>query len=188
MKPVVHQSFGDVEGGDPVLALQVPGAEHELMHAEPVERKLVRVLQPRDDVVRVQHRRLRHLAEPRAIRANVRVRAHEHAERAGVPTDLADRLRAIVVELERVALADHRRDRQEGLEKVAHDDRAAAGAAASVRLRERLVQIDVHDVETHVTGTRDAADRVEVRAVVVQERTGVVEDLLDVRDVLVEQP
>ena len=37
------------------------------------------------------------------------------------------------------------------------------------------------------TRTRDAADRVQVRAVVVEERAGVVEDLRDLLDVLVEE-
>ena len=61
------------------------------------------------------------------------------------------------------------------------------GTAAAVRLRERLVQVDVHDVEAHVARPRDAADRVQVRAVVVHERTGAVEDVADLLDVLVEE-
>ena len=83
--------------------------------------------------------------------------------------------------------ADDRRHRQERLEHVAHRDRPAARAAAAVRLRERLVQVDVHDVEAHVARPRDAADGVEVRAVVVHERAGAVEDLGDLLDVLVEE-
>ena len=46
----------------------------------------------------------------------------------------------------------------------------------------------MHDVEAHVAGARDAAHRVEVRAVVVHERACVVEDLRDLFDVLVEEP
>ena len=86
----------------------------------------------------------------------------------------------------RAVLDDHR-DREERLEDVAHGDRAAARAAAAVGLRERLVQVDVHDVEAHVPGSRDAADGVEVRAVVVHQRTGTVEDVADLLDVLVEE-
>ena len=70
---------------------------------------------------------------------------------------------------------------------LADGDRAAAGAAAAVRLRERLVQVDVDDVEPHVAGPRDAADGVQVRAVVVHQRAGVVEDVADLLDVLVEE-
>ena len=43
------------------------------------------------------------------------------------------------------------------------------------------------DVEAHVSGPRPADDRVEVGAVVVEERSGVVEDLGHLDDVLVEQ-
>ena len=49
------------------------------------------------------------------------------------------------------------------------------------------MQVDVDDVEAHVAGPRDPADGVEVRAVVVHERAGAVEDPLDLLDVLVEQ-
>ncbi len=44
------------------------------------------------------------------------------------------------------------------------------------------------DVEAHVAGPDDAADGVEVRAVVVHERSGAVEDALHLLDALVEQP
>ena len=64
----------------------------------------------------------------------------------------------------------------------------AAGPAAAVRLRERLVQVEVDDVEAHVAGPRAADDRVQVRAVVVEERAGVVEDPRHLLDPLVEEP
>ena len=73
------------------------------------------------------------------------------------------------------------------LEDVAHGDRPAARAAAAVGLRERLVEVDVDDVEAHVARPRDPADGVEVRAVVVHEGSRSVEDPLDLLDVLVEQ-
>ena len=49
------------------------------------------------------------------------------------------------------------------------------------------MQVDVDDVEAHVAGPRDAADGVQVRAVVVHERAGGVEDVADLLDVLVEE-
>jgi hypothetical protein len=57
-----------------------------------------------------------------------------------------------------------------------------------VRLGKGLVQVDVDDVEAHVAGPRDPADRVQVRAVVVHQRARTVEDRGDLLDVLVEQP
>src|SRR5256714_1407144 len=53
MEAVVHQALRDVEGRDPVLALERARAEHELMHAKPVERQAVRILEPCKDVVGV---------------------------------------------------------------------------------------------------------------------------------------
>ncbi len=49
-----------------------------------------------------------------------------------------------------VAVADDRRRREERLELRAHGDRPAARPAAAVRLRERLVEVVVDDVEAHV--------------------------------------
>ena len=45
----------------------------------------------------------------------------------------------------------------------------------------------MHDVEAHVAGPRDAADRVQVRTVVVHERAHAAEDVADLFDVLVEE-
>ena len=188
VEAVVHQPLGDVERGAAVLPLQAPRGHHELVHAEAVERQVVRLLQPREDVVRVEHSHLGHLAQPRPPHPHVGVRADEDAERAGEAAHLADRLRPVVVEAEAALLPAHdRRHGQERLQDVADGDRPTPGAATSVRLRERLVQVDVDDVEAHVAGPRDAAHGVEVRAVVVHERAGAVEDPLDLLDVLVEQ-
>ena len=101
MEAVVHQPLRHVERAHAVLLLQVARAEHELVHAEPVVEKVVVVLQPREHVVRVQHRDLAHLAQARAVRAHEGVRADEDAERAAERPHLADRLRAVVVEPER---------------------------------------------------------------------------------------
>ena len=188
MEAVVHQPLRDVERRDAVLALQRAGAQHELVHRETVVREVVRLSQQSEQVVGVQDGGLRHLAEAWAVGADVRVRANEHAERSREAAHLADRLRTVVIEAESLAVPDHRRDGQERLERVANHDRPTARPAAAVRLREGLVQIDVHDVETHVTGSRDAADGVQIGAVVVEEGANLVEYLRNRRDVLVEEP
>ena len=129
-------------------------------------------------------------------RADVRVGAHEHAEVALEAAQPADRLGPVVVEREvrgpgpvRALLAPHHlRARQERLDAVGHRDRPGAGPAAAVRLRERLVQVEVHDVEAHVARPRDAHHRVEVGAVVVERGAHVVHDARDLADVAVEQP
>ena len=56
-----------------------------------------------------------------------------------------------------------------------------------MRLRERLVQVEVQHVEAHVARTGYAADRVQIGAVVVEQRAGVVEDRSHLLDPLLEQ-
>src|SRR5437879_12804647 len=54
--------------------------------------------------------------------------------------------------------------------------------------REGLVQIEMDDVEVHLAGRGAAQDRVEVRAVVVEQAARVVHDLGDVQDVFFKDP
>ena len=128
MEPVVHQPLCDVERGHAVLALQRSGREDELVHAEPVVRKVVRVAEQRQQVVRVDDGHLGHLAQPGPVGPDVRVRADEDAERARESAHLADRLRPLRVEREAVAVADDLRHGQVRLEHVANRDRPAARA------------------------------------------------------------
>ena len=149
--------------------------------------KVVRVPQLGEEVVRVEDSDLGHLAQPRPVGAHVRVRAHEDAERAGEAAYTSDRLRPVVVEAERFAVAHDHRRREIRLDRLAHGHRPTARAPSAVRLRERLVQVVVDDVEAHVSGPGDPHDRVEIRTVVVEERAGVVEDPRHLLDPLVEQ-
>jgi hypothetical protein len=56
-----------------------------------------------------------------------------------------------------------------------------------VRDSEGLVQVHVHDVESHVAGTHDAEDRVEIGAVVIEEPAHLVHGPGDLDDVFFEQ-
>ena len=85
-----------------------------------------------------------------------------------------------------LAFLAHDRDRQERREPRAHADRARARPAAAVRRGERLVQVHVDDVEAHVARAHLAEDRVEVRAVVVQQAAGLVHDARDLLDAALE--
>ena len=79
------------------------------------------------------------------------------------------------------------RDGQIGLDPVRHRNGPRPRPAASVRLGERLVEVDVDDVEPHVAGPGVTHDRVQVGAVVVQGAAGVADHPGDLGDVLVEQ-
>ncbi len=195
----VEQALGEVGRADAQVALHRGAREHELVHAALAERERqvladARPLQQGQQVVRVQHRDLRRLAQPLgAERADVGVGADEDPVVALEPAQPADRLRPVLVEVVggpvavRALAAHDARHHQVGLDAVAHGDRPGARPAAAVRLGERLVQVEVHDVEAHVARAADAHDRVQVGAVVVEGRAGVVDDARDLLDVRVEE-
>jgi hypothetical protein len=60
------------------------------------------------------------------------------------------------------------RQRRVGREGAAQDNRPAARAAAAMRRRERLVEIDVHGVDAEIGRTDAADDRVEIGAVAIE--------------------
>ena len=198
VEAVVEQPLGEVEGADAELLLHRAAGEHELVHAGAVERDgqvlAGRLLEPRQQVVRVEHRGLRRLLQPVAAeRQDVGEGAHEDAVVALEAAQPADRLGPVEVQVEGGAgavaglVAHDLGPREERVDAVGHGDRPGARPAAAVRLRERLVQVEVHDVEAHVARAGDAHHGVEVRAVVVERRAGVVDDVRDLLDVRVEQ-
>ena len=67
MEAVIHQPLRDVERRDAVVALQRPGAQHELVHREAVVRKVVRLPEAGEQVVGVENRDLGHLAKTRTV-------------------------------------------------------------------------------------------------------------------------
>ena len=189
----VQETLGQVQGADLKLPLHRPAREHELVHAELAvgerqETPDVALAQPGQQVVGIQDGRLRGLPQTlSAERADVGVGAHEAAV---VPLEAAqppDRERPVVVELEALLAPHEHRPRQERLDPLGYGDRARAGPAAAVGLREGLVQVEVDDVEAHVARPREAHDGVQVGAVVVERGPDAVHDPGDLLDVLVEQ-
>jgi hypothetical protein len=75
------------------------------------------------------------------------------------------------------------RDREEGRELLFDADGAGTGPAAAVRGRERLVEVDVEDVDAHVAGTDDPRQGVHVGPVHIDEAALGVDDLGDAADV-----
>ena len=98
-----------------------------------------------------------------------------------LPTKLreaTDRGRALVPALQAeraVVVAQDARRRQVREQALPHPDRTGARATAAVRRAERLVDVEVHDVEPGLAGLEPAEDGVEVRAVHVGQRAGLVD-------------
>ena len=74
--------------------------------------------------------------------------------------------RAIGVQRESIAVSHDDRPWQELLEMLGHRAGASTGAATGVRCRERLVQIEVADIESGVPGPGDTEDAIGVGLVV----------------------
>ena len=181
------------------LLLRAAARQHELVHAGAVEgdRQVLGdplLGQARLQVVGVQHRDLRRVLEPVRRRASgcrrrsARTRRSCPGSRAACRSTWAGRGRA---------RSGPRRCRRRGAAPAGvgrngsirseHGDRPGPRAAAAVRLGEGLVQVVVDDVEAHVAGPRDAHDRVQVGAVVVERGPRLVHDPRDLLDVAVEQ-
>src|SRR5215217_3277417 len=169
----VEDALGDVERPYS-LRLLPAGGEDGFMHAGAVaERLVVEVAQAGPDVVGGQDGVLADLAQPRrAVHADVGVGADEHAEVAveGMQaTDALPRLEQLVLLLTVLRNSPHTGPRQELRQILAHSHWTRAGTAAAMWRGEGLVQVEVHDVDADVAGSRDAEDGVEVRTVVVDQ-------------------
>src|SRR5713226_9727235 len=80
------------------------------------------------------------------------------------------------------------RDRKERFQGFLDADGTGTRATSSVRSREGLMEVEVHDVEVHLSGGRATEDRVEVRPVVIEEAARVVDDLGDLEHMVLEDP
>ena len=122
------------------------------------------------------------------MQEHVGVRPHQDADVAVEPVHPTDRVLATGIEGEDALLAPLDGGAgQEGGELVRHADRSGAGTPSPVGRRERLVGVDVHDVEPHVPGPAATEDRVQVGPVVVQEAADAVDRGGDLLDLLLEE-
>src|SRR5205807_3632010 len=113
--------------------------------------------------------------------------AHEHAEISVEGAHASDGLRAVVFKAQRtVALGDQDRRWQKRFESALDGDRTGPGTTAAVWRRERLVQIEVHDVDTEVARPNLADQGVHVGAVHIEQAALGVQNLGDFVDLLLE--
>ena len=84
------------------------------------------------------------------------------------------------------AFADDTWKRKIGLELVGNRDGPRPGSAAAVRGRECLVKVEMNHIDTHVSRTSLAYERVHVCAVHINKAAGIVQDSADLVDALFE--
>src|SRR5690349_24006469 len=108
------------------------------------------------------------------MRADIGIRAHEDT---GVPDEAAQpsdggRPFARTFQAERPVIEPQdARCRQICEESLPYPDRTCARPSATVRRAERLVDVEMHDVEPCLPGPEPAEDRVQVRSIHVGEGT-----------------
>ena len=123
--------------------------------------------------------------------ADVGVGTDEDPAAALVGADPADRQGSLVVTLQpegTVCLAHDEWPRQEGRQVGGHGDGAGTRSAAAVGRRERLVEVEMHDVEAGCAGPEAAQHGIHVGAVHVRQRTGGMDGLEELDDVGLEEP
>src|SRR5581483_7185508 len=160
-----NETLGNIAGLHPATRLH-PIAEHDLVHGGRAIRQVINVFQFFADVVCIEDGVLGGRQQAvAAIGHDVGQRAHVHAE---VPVEGAhtpDGAWPVIVESEcTVGLGGENWNRQEGLEVLLAEHGTGAGTATAVRRRERLVQVQVHDVHAKVAGANLADQRVHVGA------------------------
>ena len=175
MIALVDHRLGEVERGY-AGAFEERVVEQSLVHARPfAERRTHHVLERGENIVRRQHRIFRSL--PHAVRAmaqHVSQRTHEHAHLAVEGAHAAERLHArrrrirMFDKTEAAGIVDEQRQRRIRCQRRRQYDRARTRAAAAMRRRECLVQIDVHSVDAEIAGTHPARNGVEIRAVAIE--------------------
>ncbi len=168
MESIVKKPLRHVERGDSV-ALVEKAVEHELMLAGTLDRKLVGILERFLDIVGVERGHRADIADVVASQSeDIGVCFHHHSE---VSEECGHTSEATVVagdiELAFGIFLDTG-IRQEVDEVLCHTYGTRAGTSAAMRRGEGLVQVDMHDVESHIAGTHLAEQRVEVGSVIVE--------------------
>ncbi len=191
MKTPVEQGLGKIHRIDMQRFRFVFQRQDEFVACPPLGKRCFEagVLEARHQVICIQRREF-----PNAFHAVLADHAHVHIsaqQNAGVAHETgqpADTLRQIIfrepVIHNGAVLFDlvddgHRQVRQQTL---SHSHGAGTGSAAAVRRGECLVQVEMNDVEAHVTGANLAEDGVQVCAVVVEQAAGLTDYIFDLQD------
>ncbi len=162
------------------------------MHAPALEGGGDQILQPRLQVVGVQHRVARDLGEavgPMAL--HIGQRPHEHAhlavEGAEPPKGLGRLARGLFLQPPAPGAAHEARQGREGRQRLGKHHRPRARPAAAMGRGEGLVQIDVHGVDAELARPHPPDDGVEIGPVAVEERPRRMGQARDLKHVAFEQ-
>ena len=155
------------------------------MHRGQGIRQFVHAFQMLANVICIEHRVFGGLPHPRAVRQDVRQRAHQHAEVAAEGLHSANRFPPHRLQRETAIFFFHQnRHGAERLENLLHGYRPGSRTAAAMWRRKGLVQVEVHDVDANIARPCDSRERIHVGAVHVHQRAFGVQNLRDFGQVL----
>src|SRR5260370_18546279 len=162
-------------------------AEDNFMHRGQGIRQIVNAFQMFANVIGVEHRVLGGLPDPGDIRKDVSERAQQYTEISRESLDPTDRIRADRLERQPPAFfLNQDWNGAKRLQDFLHSHWTGTRTATAVWSRKCLVQIQVHHIDTQISGARDTREGVHVRAVHVKQRSLGVQDLRDLRYALLE--
>ena len=188
VEALFQQRLGHVEPPNAVGVLQGRRGQHAFVHADAVVGGGQRRTQPVAQPVGIQDRVLGDPGEPVAtVDVDVGEGASQHHGVAVPTVHSTDRARRLHPGEGTVVHSCRLRAGEEFDQSLGDGDRSGARSPAAVGGGEGLVQIHVHDVEAHVTRSHRAENRVEVRAVVVEQTSDLVHRGGDLGDLLFEQ-
>ena len=189
MESLLQEALSNIKCSDTSGTLERRPGHHHLMHADAVMGRGIVLGDTVTQPVGVQHRTLRHQSEPfAAVDLDVGQSASQNQSAAMPAMDPPDRLRwrrppkGAVLELRWL------RTRKEIDYPLTDRHRPSSWTTTTMGSGEGLVQVHVDDVKAHIAGTNHAQDGVEVRAVVVEQSTDLVNLGRDLCDVFFEEP
>ena len=183
---VVEEAFCHIESGDAGFFFVMFQRHDEFMHADArigdihVRRELVH------EVVRIQHRLTGGFGEAIATEHQDIGQRTNHDEEIAVEHLHLSKRMSESFQMVALSFFHHDRRRQEVFQEIFASHRAAPRAAAAMRGRKGLVQIQMHTVESHIPRTRTSDDGIEVRPIVVAKAARFVDDAGDFQNIRIE--
>ena len=190
MVAFVDQRLGDVERFDTLGRERI--REQRFVHAIALEGRRHHGFQAGLDVIGVEDCVFGGLFEAvGAMAQHIGQRTHEHAHLAMEGSEAAKGVLALAIhflnEAEAILILHDEGYGRIVCQRLRQHGRAGARTAAAMRGREGLVEVDVHGIDTEVSGANAANNGVEIRAVAIEIAARIVNQVCDLADIRFEQ-
>lgn len=179
----VQKGLGNVQSADVLLFVDAFQAHYKLVHAGCVVSYRIEILQLFLHVVGVENRVLCQLRNSVGSIGKKECKGSYHYQEVSVETCYAaDAVLGLCV-----FSVNHSLSWEELCQEIFAATWTASRTAAAVRSGEGLMEIQVDNIESDISRTNDADNRIQVGTVVVAETAGFVNETGDLQDVFVEK-